>query len=45
MAGGKSTVKNSEFVLVRREVLEEILRELEEIKRLLVKNSCLKAER
>jgi len=36
--------KRQEFVLVRREVLEEILRELEEIKRL-VRDSCLKVEK
>ncbi len=36
--------KEQEFILVKREVLEEILRELEEIKKL-VKSSCLKAEK
>ena len=36
--------KRQEFVLVRREVLEEILRELEEIERL-VRDSCLKVEK
>ena len=35
--------KKQGFVLVRREVLEEILRELEEIRRL-VRDSCLKVE-
>ena len=45
MAGGnKSSVKNGGFILVKREVLEEILRKSEEIKKL-VKNSCLRFEK